>query len=398
MKKVVIIGGGAAGMISAIKASENNEVILIEGNDKCGKKLLITGNGKCNYWNENISLDNYFTDDENNLKEILNHKDEVLNLLYKLGIYPKIKNGYYYPYSSQASSVREILENEIERRHIKVMYETRVVDVDKVDGRFMIKTSAGTVDADKVIVATGSKAAPKTGSDGFGYQIAENFGHQINCVLPALVQLKSDGWYLKEWNGVRQDARLTLYIDDEKVTEEEGELQMTQDGISGICTFNISSLASRALSKGSKVKVSINFSPFLNGSFYDFFDARSKDIPNQSIGELLESILNYKLINVILHKSHLSRGVYWKSLTEKEKIELCSNVDNFEVDILDTNSYDKGQVCTGGVSLSEVDENMQSTKCDNLYLVGELLDVDGKCGGFNLAFAFITGYLAGKGI
>lgn len=398
MKKVVVIGGGASGMMAAIKAAENNEVILIEGNDKCGKKLLITGNGKCNYWNENISLENYFTDDEDKLLQILESKNEVLDFLYKLGIFPKIKNGYYYPYSSQASSVREILVNALERNDVKVLCDTRVKHIIKKDNQFLIKTDYDEIKADSIIIATGSRAASKTGSDGWAYDIAKGFGHSINPVLPALVQLQSEGWFLKDWNGVRHDARLSLYVDDELAATEEGELQLTQDGISGICTFNISSIASRALYENKNVKVKINFSPFLDGSFYNFFEERANIIPNQSIGELLESILNYKLINVILHKSNLVRGAYWKSLTNKEKEILCNNVDTFEIDILGTNNYEKGQVCTGGVSLSEVDNNMQSKLCDNLYLVGELLDVDGKCGGFNLAFAFISGYLAGKDI
>lgn len=398
MQKVVIIGGGASGIMAAIKASEQNEVVLIESNDKCGKKILLTGNGKCNYWNDNICLDNYFTDDRNTLENILSNKQEVLDFLYKLGLYPKIKNGYYYPYSSQSSSVREILEQELIRRNVKILYNSKVLDVKKKDNRFIIKLEDDIIEADKVIIATGSKACPKTGSDGAGYEFARNLGHHVNAVLPALVQLKANEFYLKEWNGVRQDAKLTLYIDDKKITTEEGELQMTQDGISGICTFNISSLASKALYENKKVEVKINFAPFIDERFYDFFDKRANVISNQNIGELLESILNYKLINVILKKSNISKNAYWKSLTENEKRTLCSNVDDFRISIIDTNSVDKGQVCTGGVSLTEVDNNMHSNICDGLYLVGEILDVDGKCGGFNLAFAFISGYLAGKTI
>ncbi|MBE6155425.1 MAG: aminoacetone oxidase family FAD-binding enzyme [Firmicutes bacterium] len=396
MQKVVIIGGGASGMIAAIKASELNEVILIEANDKCGKKLLLTGNGKCNYWNDNICLDNYFTDDKAKLKNILNYKDEVLDFLYKLGLYPKIKNGYYYPYSAQASSVREILALELERRNVKVLYNSKVLNIKKMDHKFLIKLDGDTIEADKIIIATGSKAFPKTGSEGAGYAFTKGLGHSINPVLPALVQLKADEFYLKEWNGVRQDAELTLYVDNKIMACEAGELQMTQDGISGICTFNISSIASRALYENKSVEVKINFSPFIDESFYEFFDKRATLIPNQNIGQLLESILNYKLINVIFKKSNISKNAYWKSLTENEKRILCSNVDDFRIKIIDTNSVDKGQVCTGGVPLAEVDNNLHSNICTGLYLVGEILDVDGKCGGFNLAFAFISGYLAGK--
>lgn len=397
MSKVVIIGGGAAGIMAAIKASEKDDVTLIEFNDKCGKKILLTGNGKCNYWNDDLVIDNYFTDDKNMLEKILSNHQEVLGYLYKLGLYPKIKNGYYYPYSSQASSVREIFTKELERRKINIVYNTKVLAINKTNNKFNIETNMEMYEADKVIVATGSKACSKTGSDGSGYNLAENFNHTINPVLPALVQLKSSNeFFLKDWNGVRQDARVSLFIDDNEVANEEGELQMTQDGISGICTFNISSLVSKALFDNKKVFVKINFVPFLNESFYDFFERRSQEIPNQSIEELLESILNYKLIGVIMKRAGLSHNGYWKSLTENEKKQLCKMVEAFEIKIIDTNSFDKGQVCTGGISLTEVDENMESSKCDGLFFAGEILDVDGKCGGFNLAFAFISGYLAGK--
>ena len=397
MKKVIVIGAGASGIIAALKVSENNEVILIESNDKIGKKLLLTGNGKCNYWNENIIKENYHTDNVLALEKILENKNEVLDYLYHLGIYPKVKNGYYYPYSGMAYSVCELFEYMLKDNDIKVFYNTKVSKIEKVNNEFKVYVPGDVITSDKVIIATGSKACPKTGSDGSGYDFAKSFGHNINPVLPALTSLRANEWFLKEWNGVRSDARLSLYIDDNFVMSEEGELQMTQDGISGICTFNISSEVSRALYDFKNVLVKINFVPFLNESFYSFFDKRSKEL-NQNVEVLLESILNYKVISVIMKRAGISKGAYWKSLTEDEKNNLCKMIENFELKIDEVNPVEKSQVCTGGVSLKEVNENMESSKCEGLYLTGELLDVDGKCGGFNLAFAFISGYLAGKDI
>lgn len=397
MSKVAIVGGGASGMIAAIKASENNEVILLESNDKCGKKLLLTGNGKCNYWNDNIICDNYYTDNYEMLETILKNKDEVLDYLYKLGLYPKVKNGYYYPYSSQASSVREILENELIRRNVKVLYNSKVIKINKTD-KFNIYLEDDVINADKVIIATGSKAASKTGSDGAGYEFAKSFGHHINPVLPALAKLCANDWYFRDWNGVRQDARVTLFINNEESVSDEGELQMTQDGISGICTFNISSVASKALNDQKSVSVKINFVPFLKEKFYDFFSKRNEEINGQNISELLESILNYKLISIILKRCDIYPDAYWKSLTTKEKELLCQMVEAFDLKITHINDYEKAQVCTGGIPLKEVKNNMESTLADGLYIVGELLDVDGRCGGFNLAFVFITGFIAGSDI
>ena len=396
MSKVVVIGAGASGIIASLKASKNNEVILIDGNDKCGKKLLITGNGKCNYWNEDINTKNYYTKDSNKLDIILNKKNEVYKYLESFGIYPKIKNGYYYPASGLATSIREIFTKEIEKSNIKTMFNTKVLNVKKEKSNFVIETTNGIVTCNKLIVATGSKAAPKTGSDGFGYKIAEEFGHNLNPVLPSLVGLKTNE-NVKEWAGVRSDAKLSLYVNDKLIKEENGEIQLTEDGISGICTFNISSLVSNNLYNKKNVVVKINFVPDIE-NFYSFFEQRNNKLTSRTIEELLESILNYKLTNVILKKSNIKRDNYWNNLKENEKKTLINNIENFELFINGTNSFDKAQVCTGGIPINEINENMESIYTKNLYFVGEILDVDGKCGGFNLAFAFITGYIAGSSV
>lgn len=401
MSKVAVIGGGASGMIAAIKASDNHEVILLEANDKCGKKILLTGNGKCNYWNSDISLDNYNTDDIDILNEIIskNNQKEVLSFLENLGIYPKIKNGYYYPYSNQASSVRTLLLNEIERRKIKIIYNFKVESIIKDENNFIIKNDTDEIVCDKVILSTGSCASPKTGSDGSGYELAKLLNHSINLVTPSLVQLKGNESYFKEWNGVRCDSKVTLFIDNKKEKEELGEIQLTDYGISGICTFNISGLATKNLELGKKVVVKINFLPSLNNSFYDWFTKRNNNIPNYTIEELLESVIPYKLMFVLLKKANIDKTKNWNELTEEEKIKLSNMIEDFEIEITGYHSFDRCQVATGGVSLKEIKPNtMESTVTPNLYLVGELLDVDGKCGGFNLAFAFISGYLAGRGV
>ena len=169
MSKVVVIGAGASGIIAALKASVNNEVILIDGNDKCGKKLLVTGNGKCNYWNEDININNYYTSDDDKLNNILKYSNEVLDYLYSIGIYPKVKNGYYYPMSGMASSIREIFDKELKRNNIITKYNSKVLDVKKENEVYKVILDNEIIYTDKLIIATGSKAYPKTGSEGFGY-------------------------------------------------------------------------------------------------------------------------------------------------------------------------------------------------------------------------------------
>lgn len=396
MSKVVVIGAGASGIIAALTASVKNDVILIDGNDKCGKKILVTGNGKCNYWNENINVKNYYSSEENLLNRILKNKDEVLNYLYSIGIYPKVKNGYYYPASNTSASIREIFDKELNRCNVKTIYNTRVLNIEKDTDKYIIITNDEKIICDKVIIATGSKAAPKTGSDGWAFNILKKFNHKINMVLPSLVALNTEE-NIKEWAGVRVDAKLSLIINNKLLKEEIGELQLTENGISGICTFNLSSLVSKGLYKNDEVLIKINFMPIID-NFYEFFNKRNNEINNRNIGELLESIINYKLLNVILKRSKINKDEYWQNLTDLDKENLINNITKFELVINNTNSFEKAQVCTGGIPLEETNETMESIYHNNMFIVGELLDVDGLCGGFNLAFAFITGYIAGKNV
>jgi len=402
MKKIAIIGAGASGIIAALKASENNQVILIDGNDKCGKKILLTGNGRCNYWNSDISIAQYETDNKNALEEILSEENiaGTLNYLDDIGIYPKIKNGYYYPFSNQAASVREILDKEIKKRNIEVKYGNKVKEVTKQNDSFVIIFENNEeICADKVIIATGSKAYPKTGSDGFGYEIADKFGHNVNMVVPALTQLKANEKFLKDWENVRCDAKVSLIVDGEKLKEDVGEIQLTANGISGICVFNISGLASKNISFGKSVEVEINFLPHLENNLFTWLDDRAQKLKDKTIEEILESIFNYKLMFVLLKQVNISKDKKWNELSEDSKKVLCDKIENFRLNIIDTESFDKAQVCTGGVSLIEIDsKTFESKIIPNLYFIGEVLDVDGKCGGFNLAFAWISGYLAGRGV
>ncbi len=402
MKKIAIIGAGASGIIAALKASEKNQVVLIDGNDKCGKKLLLTGNGRCNYWNSDISIEQYESDDKKALEEILSeqNKSETLNFLDSLGIYPKIKNGYYYPFSNQAASVREILDKEIKNRNIEVKYGNKVKEVTKQNDSFVvIFENNEKIYADKVVIATGSKAYPKTGSDGLGYEIADKFGHNINMVVPALTQLKSNEKFLKDWENVRCDAKVSLFVDGEKLKEDVGEIQLTSSGISGICVFNISGIASKNISFGKSVEVAINFLPHLENNFYSWLEDRAQKMKDRTIEEILESIFNYKLMFVLLKQANINKDKKWNELNENSKKALCDKIQNFILNIIDTESFDKAQVCTGGISLAEINPvSFESKIVPNLYFIGEVLDVDGKCGGFNLAFAWISGYLAGRGV
>lgn len=400
MKHIVIIGGGAAGLLAANYAkTEKTLVTILEKNPICGKKILATGNGKCNYWNQNQDLKHYHSSNEELINEIITdkNKQEIMSFFNKLGIYPKIKNGYYYPASNQATTIKDALIKEVLRKNINIKNNTIVEKIEKQNNEFKIYTTNEMITADKVIVATGSKASPKTGSDGLGYKILKRFNHQIIEPLPALVQLKTTGKYLEKWAGIRTDVEVSLYENDNLIRTETGEIQLTNYGISGICVFNLSRYVSIGLSKNKKEQVKINFLPFLTNPKEELNNFISNQ-PKRSIRTQLEGFLNSKLVDVILTEANIKENKSYSDLTEQEKDILINFLTQFKTEVIGTNSFEQAQVCTGGVPLSEVNiQTMESKLVPNLYIVGELLDVDGDCGGYNLSFAWISGMLAGIG-
>ena len=405
MKNVIVIGAGASGLIAAIYAkSKGNNVILLEKNEICGKKILATGNGRCNFWNEDQRLEHYRSSNFEKIEKIINNKnrEEILKFFEKIGIEPKIKNGYYYPNSNQAISIKKALELEAQKQNVIIKIDSEVVDLKKEKDDFKVILKNGQeIISNSVILATGSKAAPKTGSDGIGYQICKKFNHTIVKPLPALVQLKADGKFLKDWEGIRTDVLVKLYENDKKIGEEIGEIQLTNYGISGICVFNLSGRVSRGLNDNKKETVKINFLNSLNinlpKDFIEWMNKRNLLVKDRSIFELLEGVLNYKLVNVLLKKSKINNNMNWEELSLSSKNDLSENITSFKLEIIGTNSFDKAQVCSGGIPLNEIDVNdMQSLKVKGLYIIGELLDVDGDCGGYNLEWAWITGMIAGS--
>ena len=397
MKDVVIIGGGASGLISAIFAAmNNNKVTLLERNDKCGKKLLLTGNGKCNYWNNDQNINHYHSHNIDIFKEIKtkDNDQEILDFFDSLGIIPKIKNGYYYPYSNQATSIKNALINKAKMLNVEIINNVYVNKI-TYNKYFTINPDNENIQAKNIIIATGGKSFKKTGSDGNGYELAKKFGHTIITPLPALTSLIADGNF-KKWSGVRCEATLSFLENGKLIKSETGEVQLTDYGISGICTFNLSRYASTSLNHGKKVSININFLPWMT-NIKKYLDKKASN--GFPISTLLEGILNYKLVNFLLEKSHIKNDEYWKNISNSKKDDLINNLRNFTLNIVNTNSFDKAQVTTGGIPLSEINiQTMESKKIKNLFFAGEILDVDGDCGGYNLGFAFLSGMLAGKSI
>lgn len=406
MSKVVIVGGGASGLVAAIYAArKGNNVLILEKKEVVGKKILATGNGRCNYFNSDQNIEHFKSTGNEKIEDVINKKNqnEILDFFYKIGIEPKIKNGYYYPISNQAITVSDALLKELQILNVEMRTKIDVQSVTKEGQKFVIFGSGEKIYADKVILACGSKASLKDDYEVNGYKLCEEFGINIVKPLPALVQLKGKEKFFRKWNGIRADAKVELYENGMKKNEDIGEIQLTDYGISGICVFNLSGMAIRGLDAGNKEQVKINFL-FNIGlkekeDFIKWMDMRNKRIQGRTIYELLYGVLNKKLVDILLKESNIDESLLWNKLSEKEKMEVAKNIVDLKIDITGSNSFDKAQVCSGGVSLIEIDLlTMESKKVKNLFIVGELLDVNGDCGGYNLEWAWITGMIAGKSV
>lgn len=400
MKEVVIVGGGASGLTAAITAARNGkDVTIIERNNKCGKKILITGNGRCNFWNTDENLSHFHSSNSNLLKEFITdeRKNSILKFFDSLGLAYKTKNGYYYPFSNQAFTIENALLSECKKLNIKIINDITVEKIIKKDC-FIINPDKEKITAKNIIIATGSKAAPKTGSDGLGYEISKSLGHNIITPLPSLVQLKADEPYFKNWSGIRTDVKVNLLINHKYIKSETGEVQLTNYGLSGICIFNLSGETAKALNQNKNVIISINFIPFASNPKI-FLQTLNKNSYHKTISELLEGILHYKLVDIIIKKTHLKRDLLLNTLTDNELNNLTKTLTDFQIEILDTHTLDHAQVCSGGIPLTEINsKTLESLKVKNLYFTGEIIDIDGDCGGYNLGWAWMSGIIAGKNV
>lgn len=403
MTRVIIIGGGASGLMAAITAARGGaKVTILEHQNQIGKKILVTGNGRCNFTNTDQDLSHYHSESLLNMAMSLKQftcQDTIL-FFKDLGIFSKNRNGYLYPHSDAASAVLEVLRMECEHLKVKIACQIEVDSIEKEDGIFKVHTPGWTYEAEKLILATGSKAAPATGSDGSGYELAKSFGHTVIEPYPALVQLLSKEKCLNVLAGLRVDARAILFEDEKPVLSNRGEVQLNANNISGIPIFQISAEAAKALAKGQKCHVNLDFLP-------DFTEELLKNYIRQRIAtggyktavNFLTGLFAKKLSEIICERCKFSKKLIADNFTEDDITILCKQIKNFKINIYGTNGFEHAQCCGGGVSLDEINPfTMESLKVPGLYFCGELLDVHGDCGGYNLQWAWASGFLAGKAV
>lgn len=398
--KIAVIGGGASGMTAAITAARQGaEVILFEKNDRVGKKLLVTGNGKCNLSNIEFSMDQYYCSDKEKLQKIFDRFSpwDTVSFFESMGLMVKEKNKGLYPYSEQASAVLDILRMELTRNKVRVITGAEIEKVIRQDKSvFEIKDKTGkNYVFDRLILCSGSGAGLKSAGQS-GYGIARKFGHRVIPVVPGLAALKSDEKFCKALGGVRCNAKLTLMIDGEPKAEESGEVQFTEYGISGIPVFQFSRQAAYALKDKKEVNVFTDFFRDQTEQSFPFFvRLRYESSKEKTLEDFLTGTLNKKINMVLIKRSGLKPGMTAEEAGYEKILQLMQMSRKFPIHIYDVNTMDNAQVCAGGVDLEEIDLSMESLLVPGLYFAGEIVDVDGKCGGYNLQWAWSSGYVAG---
>lgn len=389
---IIIIGAGASGIVTAINAkNENNRVILLEKNDRIGKKLLATGNGRCNYTNMNLSEKNYSSPDfvKKTLEDFSN--EDLINYFRILGLESTLDGNRVYPISLKANSVLNILIYWLEKKGIEVKTKSQVKEIKKTKRGYEVITNEETLRADVVVAAFGGKAMPASGSDGVSFEILKKMGIRVTDLKPALTQLKLDSKYLKHLSGTKVIGLARLLRDEKVIDEREGEILFTNYGISGPPILDISVNTK----EGDVIEV-----PLINNLKKDSIDMvynRYYMFPDFSLEEFLMGLVDKKFIHYIVDSLDMDKNTAMNmiSMGDFEKIICLLLKSRFKV--TGNTGFKNAQVTRGGVSLDEVSlENYEAKKYKDLYIIGEALDIDGDCGGYNLHFAFGCGYRLGK--
>lgn len=398
MNRVAIVGGGAAGIFSAIIAARNGaDVTIYEKSNRVGKKILATGNGRCNYTNRNILIENYHGSGRSIVEGVFSifSNDDVLEFFDELGILPyEGDEGKIYPRSLQASSLLDVMRMELEKLGVEEKIDTEVVKLRKMKDGFDIITKNEIFDANNVIICTGGFAGSQFGCDGSGYKMAAELGIKKTKIFPALVQLKCDSKFLKKISGVKFNGVASLYCDGEKIASRFGEILFTDYGISGPPILQISRHANQALEANKEVKLALDlFSEYTDKDLFNILRNRlSKD---KKISDAMIGLINKKLITVILQNA-IGDYKNKKSLNNLEIKSIAYELKNFELNVIGSKTWNQAQTTAGGIEIDEVNcTTMMSNKIDGLYFAGEVLDVDGDCGGFNLQWAWSSAYIAG---
>ena len=398
--EIAIIGGGAAGFVAAITAAKSGKkVIILERKERVLKKVLVTGNGRCNMTNVKADITHYFGKNIDLIENILNSftPKDTMEFFNELGIIcNEEERGKVYPLSGQAASIVDALRFEAEKLGIVTETEFYVRKVEKDGFKFKIYSEdKRKIEANRVILATGGQSYPELGSNGSGYEIAKELGHSITKLSPSIVQLKAEKYQVKGLQGIKLDTAVTAYGDNKKICTYNGELLFTDYGISGNVVFNISFV----MPLYKNVEFEIDFmKKFDYNELYDILKKRKEILGHLTMEQYFNGMINKKLGQFLAKMSgieKLSKPV--NTLSDDEIRNLCNVLKKYRINVLETTGFKNAQVTAGGVPLDEINtETLESKKVKGLYFAGEVLDVYGECGGYNLQWAWASGHKAGE--
>lgn len=402
MNRLMIIGGGAAGMAAAIRAAQTNpnaHITILEGLDRVGKKILATGNGRCNLTNAYITPEHYHSQDPARLQQLLSRMDtdRTLAFFQSIGLYCTEEDmGRMYPYCKQAAMVLDILLLALQRYHIHVICNCRVTDISSSKKGFTVTAENGTAyHGDAVILTAGGRAAPKQGTSGTSYPLVVKMGHRYARLYPCLVPLQCRSNVLKSLKGIRVTCHAALYRGKQKLSEELGEIQLTDYGLSGIPALQLSCwMDARDAEYTARLDL---FPDWSYDELRSLIQQRIRELPKEPLETFLLGLVHKKILYAVFKTCSLeplSRKA--GSLSRQEIDLLVSTLKGWKFPVTGTLSWEHAQVTGGGVFLQEVNDDFSSRRQRGFYLAGEVLDAVGDCGGYNLHWAWCSGMAAGE--
>jgi len=403
---IAIIGAGASGLVAAIESARilngtggDFSIMVFEKLSRIGKKILATGNGRCNLSNTDLTSTHYHGNIDFAMSAINKFgTQQTLDFFKSIGVLTAIEDSRIYPISFSANAVLDCLRFEARRLGVEFVCDTPVNNIKKTSNGFLINND---LNAYRVIIATGGKSASVHGSDGSGYNLLKQLGHSVTPTLPALVQLVSSSEYCKQLKGVRVSGSITIKENGKNIKSEYGEILFTDYGLSGIATMQVSRCVGEIFRDNSNANVRASLDMTQNLSFdevCEYINERKNINQTLECENLLIGILPKRVAQVVLKNCNISpQSREIGTLTQSEIKKIASCVKCFEMKITGTKGYDVSQVTAGGAITSEFEPiSFKSKKADGLFACGELLDVDADCGGYNLQWAWCSGYLAGK--
>lgn len=395
--KIGIIGGGAAGIMAALQI-KGHEVHIFERNDRIGKKLLATGNGRCNYTNLNMGPEYYHGEERNFVKPALNYfgKEETIDFFKShLMLSTSIENGRTYPVTLKASSVLNLFLRELDKKNIYVHTNYFLRQIEKTKGGFKLQfKDEEPFYVDRVVLATGGMSMPVSGSDGNGYRILKSLGHTLVEPFPGLVQVKLRSEFLRHLAGTKVVGEVRLIKEGKIIGREEGDLLFTKYGISGPPILDLSRKVGENLN--SKLYMEI---PFVNNleKGFESFAVNAFNNSDSTLGEFIEGVCDKKFLRVVEALIKIDKNTPLRDINDSLRGKIIKVLHSTRFEVEGLNGYGESQVTCGGISTEEVNsETMESNIVKGLYLVGEVLDVDGDCGGYNIQWAFSSAALCGK--